>query len=406
MNILIINHYAGSPEMGMEFRPYYLAQEWKKNGHNVIIVGATYSHLRKKQPEKSGEQAIDGIDYLWVKTPVYKGNGIKRFISMLVFTIKLWIKAKRIAKTFCPDVVIASSTYPLDNYSVNRIAKFSNSKHIYEIHDIWPLSPMELGGMSKFHPFIVLMQMAENYAYKHSDAVVSILPAAKEHCVEHGLPESKFFHVPNGIVEADWQVAQHIPETHSKLISHLKSNNSFLVGFTGAHGVANALQSVIKAVAMLKDKNISLILVGSGQEKENLMNYVKKNEIGNVYFLPPVSKYAIPDLLGKMDVLYIGLQKQSLFRFGISPNKIFDYMMAGKPVVQAIEAGNDIVSEAHCGFSVEPENEKEISYAIEKISVMSDSERVQLGQNGREYVLENHTYSIIAKKFFNILNSL
>lgn len=90
MNILLINHYAGNPELGMEFRPYYMAKEWVKQGHEVLILGATYSHLRKKQPLKAGNEVIDGIDYYWVKTNAYRGNGIGRIRSMFSFVWKLY----------------------------------------------------------------------------------------------------------------------------------------------------------------------------------------------------------------------------------------------------------------------------------------------------------------------------
>lgn len=401
MNILLINHYAGSPEMGMEFRPYYLAREWQKMGHNVLIVGATYSHLRKVQPIKSGEQIINDIRYYWIKTNIYKGNGVKRVLSMFLFVMNLFRNYKDICRDFVPDVVIASSTYPLDNYPARRIARHYHAKYVYEVHDLWPLSPMELGGMSKFNPFIIVMQMAENYAYKHVDAVVSILPKADQHMFEHGLKKDKFFCVPNGIVLEDWKHPLPIPAEHSQIIGKLKSEGNFLVGFAGAHGIANSLYPLIDAV--MKLKNIALVLVGNGQEKANLQQYVIKSNIHNVYFLPPIDKMAIPTLLSEFDCLYVGLQKQSLFRFGISPNKIFDYMMSRKPIIQAIDAGNDLVSEAHCGISVEPDNIGKIAEAITTLSLMKQEDRETLGQNGYEFVNKSHTYNILAKKFIDIL---
>jgi len=406
MNILIINHYAGSPEMGMEFRPYYLAKEWQKLGHKVLIVGGTYSHLHKKNPPESGFQTIDNVDYLWIKTPRYHGNGVKRLLSMLVFTAKLRRRAKKIALSYCPNVVIASSTYPLDNYPARKMARKSGAKYIYEIHDLWPLSPIELGGMSKHHPFIVIMQWSENYAYRHCDAVVSILPNAKEHCMAHGLPEERFFHVPNGIVEDDWGHPEPLPEEHLRLIEKLRGEGRFLVGFAGAHGIANSLQSVIDATNKLENQKVSLVLLGNGQEKENLINYVAKKGIKNVFFLPPVNKFAVPSFLKEMDVLYIGLQNQSLFRFGISPNKMFDYMMASKPIIQAIKAGNNLVREANCGIDVEPENVDKIADAIMELKDLPLSELNQLGSNGHKFVLENHTYSVLANKFLNVFNKL
>lgn len=405
MNILLVDHYAGSPELGMEFRPYYMAKEWIKAGHQVLIVGGTFSHLRKKQPCE-GRQNVDGVDYYWIKTNTYSGNGMGRIYSMFLFVFKLMFFHQRIYKRFNPDVVIASSTYPLDIYPVKRIAGKCHAKLIYEVHDLWPLSPIELGGYSKNHPFIWVMQKAENFAYKHVDAVVSMLPKSKDHMVKHGLSENKFYYVPNGIVESDWQNSKELNEDHLVFLERLQADNKFIVGFAGAHGIANSLQVVIDAVSTLIDKNVVLVLVGTGQEKEKLMHYVKTQKIDNVYFLSPVDKLMIPSLLRHMDVLYIGLQRQSLFRFGISPNKMFDYMMAKKPVIQAIEAGNNLVREAECGVDVEPDNVVEIAKAICKLQEMSEKQRSKLGENGYRFVMNNHTYSVLGQEFLNVMINL
>ena len=405
MNILLINHYAGSPSLGMEFRPYYMAREWLKTGHHTRIVGASFSHLRKRQPIEK-QETIDGISYTWIKTNHYHGNGLGRILSMFLFIGKLLFGYKRLLRDFVPDVVIASSTYPLDNYVAHKIARRYGAKMVYEIHDLWPLSPMELGGYSARHPFIRVMQRAEDFAYRRCDAVVSMLPKAAEHCIQHGLPADKFHYVPNGIVEEDWENPEPLPEEHRQLIERLRGEGRFLIGFAGAHGIANSLKAAITAAATLNDKKIDLILVGTGQEKENLIHFTQENNITNVHFLPPVSKFAIPSFLREMDALYVGLQKQSLFRFGISPNKLFDYMMAEKPVIQAIDAGNNIVREADCGIDVEPDNVKEIAEAMETLKQLPTEELQRMGLNGKRFVLENHTYSVLAKRFIDCLEKL
>ena len=101
MNILYLEHYAGSPEMGMEFRPYYLAREWIKMGHKVTIIAGDYSHLRRKNPAVEMDfqcDSIDGIEYVWIKTGRYAGNGVKRALTMGRFVGKLLVHAKRISE--------------------------------------------------------------------------------------------------------------------------------------------------------------------------------------------------------------------------------------------------------------------------------------------------------------------
>ena len=406
MNILLINHYAGSKTHGMEYRPYYLAKEWVKNGHKVRIIAASYSHVISIQPVVNNiitKECIDGIEYVWVKTNSYGDNGIKRFVNMLSFVTKLLIFKRSILKSFVPDVVIASSTYPLDIFPARYYAKQFEAKLVFEVHDLWPLSPMELGGMYKLNPFIMLMQYAENFAYKHSDYVVSMLPNAVEHMIAHGMNFKKFNYIPNGINVAEWEQIISIDENIKKIIVDIKNKGHLLIGYAGAHGVANALDSVIDAMAIIKDKSVSLVLIGQGPEKSRLQERVKKLDLSNVIFIPTIKKECIPSLLNFFDILFIGLQKQPLFRFGISPNKLMDYMMAGKPVIQAIDSGNNIVGEAQCGLSVEAENPEKIANAIIKISQLSKQDLELIGKRGREFVLSNNTYEVLANKFLNVI---
>ena len=188
MNILLINHYAGSPNMGMEFRPYYFAREWIKKGHNVSIIASDFSHLRRINPKIRNDfdkSVIDGISFYWIKTLRYNSNGLKRAISMFEFVLKANRCAKWIISEINPDIVICSSTYPLDTFVGQKIKRLSHKKVklVHEIHDMWPLTPVELGNMSKNNPFIRILQIAENSFCKNADEIVSLLPEAKGYLV-------------------------------------------------------------------------------------------------------------------------------------------------------------------------------------------------------------------------------
>lgn len=404
MNILLINHYAGAPQYGMEYRPFYMAREWVRMGHNVTIVGADFSHLRSKQPN-AGHECIDGINYVWLNTPKYKGNGVGRVLNMLSFIKGLFKNYKKIIIKNSPELVIASSTYPLDIYPAKYIASKYKAKLVYEVHDLWPLSPMELGGMSKYHPFIMVMQVAEKYAYKVVDKVISMLPKAEEHMLEHGLNPDKFFYVSNGVDVSEWsKETKKIPEKHQECIEKLKSQNKFIIGYAGGHAISNALTFLINAAEKIDDSNIYFVLVGKGIEKDNLENLVKIKNLKNIIFLEAINKQAIPDLLHKIDCLYIGWNKMPLYRFGVCPNKLFDYMMAGKPIIHSITAGNDLVKEADCGISVPAEDIDAIAKAIIKMKNLSKQERDKMGKRGKEFVIKNHDYKILAKKFLDSLN--
>ena len=404
MNILLINHYAGSDYHGMEFRPFYMAREWKKKGHNVTILGADFSHLRKNNPvidKDFQEEVIDGITYVWVKTPKYSGNGVGRIKNISTFMWKLRMNYKMVADKYKPDAVIASSTYPLDIYPAHRIAKRCDAKLCFEIHDLWPLSPMEIGGFSEKNPAIIVLQRAEDFAFKNSDVIVSILPDADKHIKERGFSTDKFVYVPNGILTGEKKEAP--MESTIERLQELKAKGYFLVGYTGNHSPANVLDTMIDAAKKTSDDKVKYVLIGKGNVKSELIEYAKTNNVTNVEFLDPVLKDNMDNVLQLLDIGYIGLKKQNLFNYGVSPNKLFDYMMAARPVIYAVEASNDPVSDCNCGISVPAENPDAVVDAVMKIKSLSEEEKIKMGQNGKDYVLTNHMYEGLADKFLNAL---
>ena len=405
MNVLLINHYAGSLEMGMEFRPYYFAREWMKKGYNVTVIAGDYSHLRKKNPIVKKDfqiENIDGINYCWIKTGKYSGNGIKRALTMLRFCFKLFLFSSKISKTFMPDIVISSSTYPIDTFPAQLIAKKSKAKLIHEVHDMWPSTLIELGGMSKFNPFVVMMQIGENSAYKNSDYVVSLPPCAEAYMKKHGLKEGKFISIPNGIVMEDWENPDELPEEHRVLLDTLKKQGKFIVGYFGGHAISNALDSLVICAEKIEDDNVAFVLVGDGIEKNRLKNYAKENNIKNIYFLPSVSKKAIPHLLRYFSCAYIGAKNSPLYKFGLCMNKLFDSMYAGCPIILAIETPLDYVSKYECGITVEPEN---VEALIEGINIMKNKTQIELetmSNNGREAIIQNFMLEDLADKFCDL----
>jgi len=407
LNILLINHYAGSPTHGMEYRPYYFAREWVRQGHKVLIVACSESHVRSRQPEMGDAavraEQIDGIDYLWLRGAPYRGNGVDRVWNMVTFLVGLYRQGRQIAEQFCPDLVIASSTYPMDIWPARRIARLAGARLMHEVHDLWPLSPMELGGMSRWHPFILWVQAAEDAACRHADLVVSMLPKVHDHLAARGLDLRKLHIVPNGIDPDEWQGEQgELPAEHAALFARLRSEGRSVVGYAGAHGVANALDALLDAAMLMREQPVAFVLVGGGPEKEALQRRAAAMGLHHLHFASSVAKTAIPALLAQFDIAYIGLQRQPLFRFGIAPNKLMDYMMAARPVLMAIEAGNDPVGESGCGRSVAPESPSAIVVAIAELLALSPAERAAIGQRGRDYVLANHAYPALAARFIDL----
>jgi glycosyltransferase involved in cell wall biosynthesis len=408
LRIVLINHYAGSPKHGMEYRAYYMARQWLRMGHDVTIVASSESHLRSVDVAVSAsitEESIDGVRYVWLRTPKYHGNGARRLLNMTAFVTQILRYAKEILTRRGADVVIASSTYPLDIVAGRRLARLSGATLIFEVHDLWPLSLVQLANMKRSHPFIALMQWAENLAYRSADIVVSILPDTIEHMVAHGMRRNKFLHIPNGVDREAWFESQRsVPDKHASEFQRLRERGRFIIGYAGSHGMANSLETVLDAAELLRDIPVTFVLVGQGPHKDGLAKAAEARGLSNVLFLPAVERSAVPQLLANFDGAYLGWHRQPLYQFGISPNKLIDYMMAGLPVIHGVEASNDLVAEARCGFSIPPEDAATIQQAVLQLLALPQSERIAMGNRGREYILANHTYEVLAKRFLDAVN--
>jgi len=368
-------------------------------GHDVSIFTGQYSHFLKIEFNNKGfviRENVDGIKYLWMKVLRYgKAHDKRRVFKWFEFAFKiLFIPFLDITK---PDVIIYSPTAPFGSFSVKFIAKLLKSKLIFEVRDIWPRTLVEIGGISKNNPFIKFMSIFEKFAIKSSDIVVSNLLNYGKHIKELGI-NKRFECIPNGISIINIEEKNCL---NSETLRQIPKQ-CFTIGYAGTLGQANAMEYFIESMKLLKDfKNIHAVIVGNGKNAELL----KKSADGynQIHFLPLIPKNEIPSLLDKFDVCYIGWRKQPLYNYGVSPNKIYDYMLSAKPILHSISAEVDIVQIAKCGLSVEAEDPEAISKAILDFSNFKKIERENMGLQGRNYVIQNNDYEVLAIKYIEII---
>jgi len=402
--IWFINDYAGSRYHGMEFRNYYFAKEFVKMGYKVYIISASYMHLFKKLPKMEGNftfEEIDGINYIWVKVPKYgESNDKKRVLKWFVFSAKLLFLP--FSKMDKPDYIIASPMATFLTLPAYRLAKKFNAKFIFEVKDIWPLSIIELGNINPKNPLILAMSWSEKFAVKKADLIVSSLQNYDKHLKQDLGIDRDFLWINNGIDISEISKAEPLPKDIEQKIP----KDKFIIGYTGTIGIANNLEVLCKAAVKLKDnKNILFLIVGDGKEKENLVK--KYGKLDNILFIEAIAKNQVPSMLKLFDVSYIGLRKEKLFKYGVSPNKLFDYMINKKPILYAIDSGeSNIVKSAKCGISIEPENEEAIVRAILKFYSLDKKSLEDMGKNAKEYVLNNFTYDKLAKKYIENLEKI
>jgi len=409
MNIVYVEHYAGTPALGMEFRPYYLAREWVRAGHRVQMLAASYSHVRARQPEVGAaprDEEIAGIAWRWYPTPAYQGNGLGRVKNIFSFLRQVWADTSRLAREVRPDVVIASSTYPMDIWVARRLARRCGATLVFEVHDLWPLSPIELSGMSPGHPFARLCAWAEGTAYRDSDVVVSMLPCVHDYMASRGLDLARLAIVPNGISPDDWAAAPDaLREDIAAALAAARAAGETVVGYAGSMGLPNALDTLLDAAALLRDEPIRFVLVGDGHERARLAARVRDEGLVRVSLLPPVPKTQVPSLLAGVDIAYIGWQRVPIYRFGIAPNKLMDYMMAGRAVLHSVEAGNDPVAGAGCGVTVAPEDAAAVARGLRELAARTSAERAAMGARGRAFVEAKHTYPVLARRFLEAVQT-
>jgi len=403
MNILLINHYAGSDRLGMEYRPFHFGREWVDGGHRVTILAADFSHLRNVQPKIRRDLDVteeEGVRFCWLRTNRYEGNGAWRVANMTAFVAKLRLYTARIARTERPDVVVCSSTYPLDIYPGAGIARRAGARLVFEVHDLWPLTPMLLGGYSPRHPYIRLLQRAEDYAYRRADTIISLLPHARDYMVGRGMGAHKFLHVPNGLpVSRGRPHEAELPPEVEALIERERMKGRFLVGFAGSIGLGVAIETVFAAAARLRAEGVAFVIAGDGLKVRGLRHQVQQSGLDNFHLLGRLPKASIPRFLRHMDVLTIPWPHNPLYRFGVSPNKVFEYMLAGRPIVQASGASNDLIGEAACGVTVTPEDPVAFAAAVSGLRALPAEERRRLGENGRRFVADRHDCRVLARRF-------
>jgi len=415
MNIWYINHYATPPSYGLAGRPYSLATNLEKLGHKVTVICATHHHFRQHPAPLSDQyncQNYDGVDYYHLPARPYQGNGLGRLLNMLDFSraIKKLSQKIEIKELPQPGVLIPSCVHPLVFPPASKLARKYNAKLIYEVRDIWPLSLVELANVPSKHPIVLWFKWIERRAYRRADAVVSLLPNALEHMAPLGLDKRKFHYIPNGINREEWNVPSvPLPDQHQRVFQRLKEQGKLIVIYTGAHGPPNALDQILGLVKLNKDKNrpYHFVLIGEGIEKEKMVKRAREESISFITFLRKISKQQVITALKLADVCFVGCPKKKIYKFGTSPNKLADYFMSAKPVLNALDpTGNDPVQEAGAGISVEPYNTKELEDALQRFCEMTQAERNTMGMNGHRYALENLDWEVLGRRYAEICESL
>lgn len=402
MRLWIINHYAYTPSDTAGTRHYSIAKRLIARDHEVLVVASSYYHKAGRERLASDEafrkESVDGVPFLWIRSTPYRGNTIGRFWNMVVFSVRVW-RRKGLRGEDAPDVIIGSTPDLFAALAARRLARRFRVPFVLEVHDLWPDTFVELGSYSSRHPIVWLFERIERYLYKTADRIISALPAAADRMVEKGADRRKIEWIPNG-VDLD-MVPNPSPPT---------PGDDFVVMYAGAHNPANALDSLIEAAAILEDRGwcdrIMIQLIGDGAEKPKLQNRAKNKGLKIIQFLDSVPKTEIYGLMADADVLISTWRDSPLYQWGISPNKISDYLATGRPVILSVTTPVNAIEEADAGLVIPPENPTAMANAIIAIASLSNEERWAMGRRGREYVSKMYSYDVLAERTEHHLQGL
>ncbi|MDA9860696.1 glycosyltransferase family 4 protein [Planctomycetota bacterium] len=402
MNIWIVNQYSMPPSHPGITRHYEFAQQLIKRGHSVKLICQDYLHSSKKRPiDLSGqpylEQDIDGVDFMWVHVNEYSGNGVGRVVNMAQFAKRVLRHAGKFSGD-APDIIIGSSPSPFAANAARKLAKKYKVPFVLEVRDLWPQTFIDLGEMSKWHPFILLLKHLEKKLYRGANAIISVLPNSIEYIANIRGSSSNIHFIPNGCTLADrpWE-------------EPTKNNSTFKICYAGSMGLSNSLDTLIDAAIIIKQRgnasNIRIALCGQGTHKSELVKKCLLAELGFIEFIDPLPKSAIHSFLVTADAFVVTMKETPLYQYGISFNKIFDYLAMGRPIVTATCATKDPVVESGAGFAVKAEDPGQLADALEDIAKLSIEKRKELGRRGRDWVLRNNSFASLSDRLEEALES-
>lgn len=246
------------------------------------------------------------------------------------------------------------------------------------------------------------LRMLELWLYRRACRILVLLPLASRYIVPLGISRERIHWLPNGVDLSQYRAT----DTPNR-----SRDDCFTLMYFGGHGQANALDNLLQAMFAIQQNSsnprIILRLIGDGPLKPALMSHARSIGLANVCFEPSVGKSEIPKLATQADAFVISIPNlPNLYRFGVSPNKLFDYFAAGRPIIIAGEVGNNPVTESNAGFCVPPEKPNELAKAVMQMARTPALERHRMGRNAREYVERNHEFSVLAKRMAEMLDSV
>ena len=393
MKILYIHQYFNTPSEAGGTRSYWMAQKLLEKGHTVTIITSS-SQINKKIDTKN----INGINVIYLRVPYsQKMNFIRRLQSFFNFMIKSTFYAFKLKNI---DLIIATSTPLTVGFPALALNKLKKIPFVFEVRDLWPEVPIQMGGLkSKFLQKLAIL--FEKKIYKNSEHIIALSPGMKKGILKYELNE-KVSVIPNMSKNSEfWPRKKNIQLTEELGLKE----NSFKVIHFGALGIANGVQTIIESAKLLKDNNnIEFVFIGGGATEDKIIKLCKHYRLENVHFLGRFPMMKTSEIVNLCDISVVSFLDLPIL-YTNSPNKLFDSLSAGKPII-VNSAGwtKELIEKHNCGFYVNPNNPIEL---VNKINyLIGDKEKFnEMSFNSRK-LAKKYDKSILSEKFANIMEQI
>lgn len=410
-NIWILNHYATNQYFNKGGRHYWFADTLKKQGYKATIICSNTRHNNAGSVEVNKHELSkviheNAIPYIFIKSSQYTDNGFGRIKNMYSFYRNI-IKDYRniINKVGRPDVILASSVHPLTLVAGLKIAKKLGVPCICEVRDLWPESIVAYGVLNRTNPIAKVLYQGEKWIYKKADKIIMTWEGGPDYIRNQGWQKqidlNKVYHINNGVVIKDFDHNNQEFVTEDTDLDDDKYKNFV---YTGSIRKVNNLGLLLDAAKVIQDKGINdirFIIYGSGDEEEALKERCKAEKISNMVFKGRVEKKYIPSITSRAYANLLHNSSTSLDKYGQSQNKMFEYLAAGKAVIQTYTTGYSIVDNYNCGLSAKKQNAQQIADII--IELADDQEKaIRMGKNARKVALE-YDFNKLTDKLINII---
>lgn len=399
--IWYVSKYVSTPADGAVFsadRGYSIMREIARLGYGSVIVTSDSMPNASAVGRPYVFEDLEGIRLCRIRTLKYSSSkSMRRILSWIDFEWRLARLPKDSLPT--PDVIVAGSLSLLTILNGLRLRRRYRCRLVFEVRDIWPLVLTEDGGFSPRNPLILGLGAIEKLGYRRADAIVGTMPNLGEH-VEKVTGQPLPTHcVPMGVDMEALESSVPLPPDYAT--NNLPAG-TFLVAYAGSIGISNALDVLMQcAEGMKADPGVHFVVLGAGDLRQAYVD--KYGHLPNLTFLPSIQKSMVHDFLTRCDLLYFSASDSAVWDYGMSLNKVIDYMLAAKPILASYSGFPSMINEAGCGSFVQAGDVSSLREEIQRFKRMSAQDREAMGARGREWLLKNRDYRVLAQDYLRIL---